>query len=90
MRDKFSTDSQEALRHDTPRDHYINHDSPLSGDGSHKASGPNTAHDQYRSNESPKSGDVLSISNVVGNQKQKVASSAGQINHSRKTTWSWT
>ncbi|KAJ8425842.1 hypothetical protein Cgig2_033937 [Carnegiea gigantea] len=60
-----STDSQEASRHDTPRDHYINHDSPLSGDGSHEASGSDTAHDQYRSNKSPKSGDALSTSNVV-------------------------
>ncbi|KAJ8423989.1 hypothetical protein Cgig2_009197 [Carnegiea gigantea] len=60
-----STDSQEASRHDTPHDHYINHDSPLSGDGSHEASRPDTTHDQYRSNESPKSRDALSIFNVV-------------------------
>lgn len=32
-----------------------------------------------------KSGDALSVSNVIGNQTQKVTSSARQINHSTKT-----
>ena len=29
----------------TPRDHYISHDSPMSGDGSHEVSRPQTVYD---------------------------------------------